>query len=118
LLAVAIVPAFYMACAGALLRRLVRSVPLRLALPAAWVSLETLRAWIEPPLGFGWMRLGHSFSHVPWIAGSARVWGVMGLSLAAAGCAGLLAELARTRFPMTDASGPATAGGQAARSWF
>jgi apolipoprotein N-acyltransferase len=117
LLGVAIVPAFYMACAGALLRRLVQRVPLALAVPLAWVALETLRSWVEPPLGFGWLRLGHYLSAVPWIAGSARVWGVLGLSFALAGAAGALADWIAARFRMTRGATPPNGGGQAARAW-
>ncbi len=117
LIGVALVPAFYMACAGALLRRLARSVPLALAVPSAWVALETLRCWVEPPLGFGWLRLGHYLSAIPWLAGSARVWGVVGLSVLVAGAAGALADWIRARFGMTAAPERPTAGGQAARAW-
>src|SRR6185436_15115681 len=80
LLAVAIVPAFYMAVAGIVLRILARRFPLALAAPAAWVALETLRFLIEPPFGFGWMHLGTHLHATRWIAGSARVFGVGGLS--------------------------------------
>jgi apolipoprotein N-acyltransferase len=117
LVGVALVPALYMACAGALLRRLARSVPLALAVPSAWVALETLRCWVEPPLGFGWLRLGHYASGIPWLAGSARVWGVIGLSVALAGAAGAIADWIRARFAMTDAAVRPTAGGQATRVW-
>jgi hypothetical protein len=37
----ALVPGFYVACAGALLRLLARRFPLALAAPAAWVALES-----------------------------------------------------------------------------
>lgn len=117
LLAVAIVPALYMALAGVLLRRLVRSVPLALALPAAWCSLETLRAWVEPPLGFGWLRLGHYASAIPWLAGSARVFGVLGLSFALAGLAGALADWIGERMRMTARDTAPTGAGQAKRVW-
>jgi len=117
LVGVALVPAVYMALAGVLLRRLVRSVPLALALPAAWVALETLRCWVEPPLGFGWLRIGHDFSTIPWLAGSARVWGVLGLSVAAAGAAGAIADKLSERLRMTGARDAAIGGGQAARAW-
>jgi len=97
LLAVAIVPAFYMAVAGALLRRLARVAPLALAAPAAWVSLETLRFVVEPPFGFGWMHLGTNLHATSWINGSARIFGVGGLSFVAAALAGGIADLLNAR---------------------
>lgn len=99
LLAVAIVPACYMAVAGLVLRRLARRFPLALAAPAAWVALETLRFLVEPPFGFGWMHLGTHLHATSWIAGSARVFGVGGLSWVLASFAGGLADLLRIRFP-------------------
>lgn len=97
LLAVAIVPALYMAVAGVLLRALVKRAPLVLAAPLAWTALETLRAFVEPPFGFGWMRLGH-FAHAqPAIAGAARVCGVAGVGFALAAFAAGLASIARAR---------------------
>ena len=88
LLAVALVPALYYAVAGVLLRRLSRIVPLALAAPVAWVALESLRTHIEPPFAFGWMRLGTWFHQTGPLAGSARVWGVGGISFAVAALAG------------------------------
>ncbi|MBK7641722.1 MAG: apolipoprotein N-acyltransferase [Planctomycetes bacterium] len=116
LLGVAIVPALYMGLAGVMLRALARRIPLAFAVPLAWVGFETARAWIEPPFGFGWLRLGHYFSVTPF-AGSARVWGVMGLSFAAAGCAGALADLISRRLRMTGQAGAPNGRGQAARAW-
>lgn len=103
LLVVAIVPGLYVALAGVLLRVLVRRVPLWLATPVAWVSLETLRATIEPPFGFGWMRLGHHAHQIDWLAGSARVWGVAGLSFVLAAAAGAFAEWQLARRTQTAA---------------
>jgi apolipoprotein N-acyltransferase len=97
LLAVAIVPAFYVAVAGAVLRALAKKLPLALAAPAAWVSLETLRFLIEPPFGFGWMHLGTLLHATPWIAGGARVFGSGGLSWVLAAFAGGVADLVRAR---------------------
>jgi apolipoprotein N-acyltransferase len=99
LLAVAIVPAFYMAVAGVVLRVLARRWPLALAAPAAWCALETLRFLIEPPFGFGWMHLGTHLHATTWIAGSARVFGVGGLSWVLAACAGGIADWIRRRSP-------------------
>ena len=91
----ALVPGFYVACAGALLRLLARRFPLAIAAPAAWVALETLRVQVDPPFGYGWMRVGTSFHAVPWLAGSARVWGSFGLSFVAAAAAGGAADWLR-----------------------
>lgn len=123
LLAVAIVPAFYMAVAGAVLRRLSPRFPLSIAAPAAWVGLETLRYVIEPPFGFSWMRLGHHVHALPILAGSARVWGVGGLSWTVAALAGGIADLWRRRDSnagksATEDRASTSPAGQAARSWF
>ncbi len=121
LLAVALVPALYIALAGVLLRRLAARWPLALAAPAAWIALETLRGWVEPPLGFGWLRLAHYATHVPWLAGSARVWGGYGLGWVLAALAGGIAAEWCARVPrgagMTAAVSLPTGGGQAARKW-
>jgi len=71
LLFLAIVPGFYMAVGGSVLRLLHRRYPLALAAPVAWVALETLRGLVEPPFGFGWMRLGTFLHAQAWLAGSA-----------------------------------------------
>ena len=119
LIAVALVPAVYMAGAGVLLRRLARGLPLALAAPLAWVCFETLRSTIEPPFAFGWMRLGHHAHATAWLAGSARVWGVGGLSFVLAAFAGGVADLLRASTPFlndrdaTASSRSPTAGGQA-----
>lgn len=97
LIAVALVPAVYMACAGVLLRRLARTWPLAVSVPCAWVALETLRLVVEPPFGFGWMRLGHHAHAELWLSGAARVWGTAGLSFALAALSGGIADLWRAR---------------------
>jgi len=97
LIAVALVPAVYMAFAGVLLRRLGRAWPLAVAAPCAWTALETLRLVVEPPFGFGWLRLGHHAHAELWFSGGARVWGTAGLSFALAALAGGLADIARAR---------------------
>ncbi len=85
--------ALYIVLAGMLLRRLARRVPLALAVPAAYLTFETLCAVLPPPFGMPWMRLGtHAHAWEP-LAGSARVWGVGGLSFALAAAAGLAAQL-------------------------
>lgn len=90
-----VVPGFgvYGACMGLLLRRLSRGWRPAIALPMAWMGVETLRALLPPPVGLAWLSLGHHLSHLPWIAGSARVFGVVGLGYALGALAGLAVEL-------------------------
>jgi apolipoprotein N-acyltransferase len=109
LLAVAVVPAFYVAVACVVLRALARRFPLAIAVPAAWVSLETLRFLAEPPFGFGWMRLGTHLHASAWIAGSARVFGVGGLSFVLAAFAGGIADVLRARLGSAHAADPGSA---------
>jgi apolipoprotein N-acyltransferase len=90
----------YMAATGWVLRRFAKRWPLALSVPLAWMLLETVRAVLEPPFGLPWMRLGTHLHDQVWIAGSARVWGSGGLSLALAAAAGALADLARARWPV------------------
>lgn len=61
-----------------------------LVMPAAWVSVEWLRGMIFT--GFPWLTLGYAHSGSP-LAGYAPVFGVYGVSLAAAVSAGLLAHI-------------------------
>jgi apolipoprotein N-acyltransferase len=82
----------YMAVQGWALRRFARRLPLAVAAPLAWLLVETVRAQLEPPFGLPWMRLGIHLHDQPWIAGSARVWGVGGLSFAMAALGGLAAD--------------------------
>ncbi|MDP6408556.1 MAG: apolipoprotein N-acyltransferase [Planctomycetota bacterium] len=102
------------ALAGVLLRRLTRILSLPAATALAWTSLECLRTLIPPPLGLGWLRVGHFALDLPLLAGSARVWGVEGLTFVLAALAGGLAELAArrrlTRGPALWAVGPLLAG--------
>lgn len=105
LLVVAIVPGLYMALAGVLLRRIAPRAPLWLATAAAWTGLETLRYVVEPPFGFGWLRLGHHASHVELLANSARVWGTGGLSFVLAAVAGGVATVIAARGAAVDAGG-------------
>ena len=83
----------YMAAQNVALRRLAGRLPLAAAAPAAWLLGETVRAALEPPFGFQWMRLGTFFHDQTWINGSARVWGLAGLGLVIASLGGLLADL-------------------------
>jgi len=83
----------YGALAGVLLRRIARRFPLSLAVPLAWTGAESLRAFLPPPFGLGWLRLGHYAAATPALSGSARVWGVVGLGFVLAAMAGLAAEL-------------------------
>jgi apolipoprotein N-acyltransferase len=88
LLTVGVMPALWVALAGVLLRRLAQGSPLWLAVPLAWTFGDTLRHTIEPPFTFGWMRHGFHLADWPVIAGSARVWGVGGLTFVLAALAG------------------------------
>lgn len=87
----------YAALAGIALRRLARRAPLPLAVALAWGLWETARTLAPPPLGVSWLRLGHEAHAHAWLAGSARVFGVGGLSWCLALAAGALAELSRAR---------------------
>jgi apolipoprotein N-acyltransferase len=82
---------------GALLRRLAQRLPLSVATPLAWVGFEALLAWTKTPIGLSWLRLGHYVSDWPELAGSARVWGDLGLGFVLAALAGLLADGLRAR---------------------
>jgi apolipoprotein N-acyltransferase len=85
----------YMAAQGIALRRMVARFPLALAAPAAWMLSETLRAALEPPFGFQWMRLGTWWHAVPWVNQGARLFGIGGLGWVVAALGGLLADAAR-----------------------
>jgi apolipoprotein N-acyltransferase len=87
----------YMALQGLALRRLARRFPLAVAAPAAWMLSETVRASLEPPFGFQWMRLGTWLHHVEPLNQAARLFGIGGLSLVAAALGGLVADLVRGR---------------------
>ena len=56
------------------------------------MAVEGIRSVLEPPFGLSWMRLGVHWHDTAWLAGSARVWGVWGLSFAAAALAAGLAQ--------------------------
>jgi apolipoprotein N-acyltransferase len=58
--------------------------------------VETSRTLIEPPFGLTWMRLGINWHDVEWLNGSARVWGVWGLSYVVMAIGGGAAALARS----------------------
>jgi apolipoprotein N-acyltransferase len=83
--------------AGEVCLRVARRLPLALAAPLAWIGAESLLALVPPPLGLSWMRAGHAFSGWIELAGSGRVWGVVGLGWTLLALAGLLADLVRGR---------------------
>lgn len=87
----------YGALAGEACLRLGRRLPLALAAPLAWIGAESLLAVVPPPLGLPWLRVGHAFSGWIELAGSGRVWGVVGLGWTLVALAGLLADLVRGR---------------------
>jgi apolipoprotein N-acyltransferase len=64
-----------------------------LALPALWVLLEWLRGWLFS--GFPWLSLGYAGIDTP-LAAFAPVFGVYGLSLLFAICAGATAAIANS----------------------
>ncbi len=97
LLGVAIVPAFYMAVAGIVLRIQVARWPLAVAVPAAWIGLETLNGIVEPPLAFTWMRLGHHAHAHGLLLDAMRVVGTGGVGFTLAATAGALADAVRAR---------------------
>jgi apolipoprotein N-acyltransferase len=84
---------------GALMKRLARHLPLALATPLAWIGFESLLAFTPTPLGLSWLRLGHYMADFPLLAGSGRVWGVMGIGFVLASIAGFLGDclLSRSR---------------------
>jgi len=66
-----------------------------LVMPAIWVLLEWFRGFLVT--GFPWLAMGYAHSDSP-LAGYAPLFGVYGVSLAAAVSAGLLAWLWHTRW--------------------
>ncbi len=66
-----------------------------LLIPALWVLMEWIRGWIFT--GFPWLALGYSQAVASPLAGFAPVFGVYGVSLASAVCAGALALAADVR---------------------
>lgn len=99
LIPMGIVPALWILLGGVLLRRTRGRLNLALAVPAAWVFGEVLRWSLPAPLSFGWWRLGALTHQMPYLNGSARIWGTFGLSwvLAALGgyCAALILQRGR-----------------------
>ena len=96
----------YSAAGGLLLRRLTRALAvsgpggaarLPLAIALAWTAMETLRSAVPMPFGLGWMRVGYHAHEWLWLAGSARLWGVAGLTFVLASLGGLAAALYRGR---------------------
>ncbi len=89
----------YMGLGGLLLRRLPRGLSLAFAVPLAWSATEALRSYLVPPLGLGWMRLGHYAHHHLWFASSASIWGLEGLGFVLAALAGGALGSWRSRRP-------------------
>ncbi len=92
----ALVVSLYFALAGWLATRWNRGQALRLLLvfPAVWVLVEWLRGWFLT--GFPWLSLGYSQLDTP-LAGYAPLFGVYGVSWAAALSAGSLVLILRER---------------------
>ncbi len=70
-------------------RRLARHLPAGIAVALGVLSLEGLRALTPLPFGMGWLQFGHYAHDHLWVSGSARVWGLAGLSWVVASLAGL-----------------------------
>jgi len=89
--------ALFPAFAGYVQARIPATEGLRpvLVMPATWVLLEWVRGTIFT--GFPWLTLGYAHSNSP-LAGYAPLFGVYGVSLAAAVSAGLLARVAMARW--------------------
>ena len=87
-----VIPALYFLLAGRVLRGLAPRWPLALAVPVAWMVFELVRWFLPFPFSFGWWRLGTLAADTEWLAGSARVWGVWGLSYTFAAFAGWVAD--------------------------
>ncbi len=87
----------YAVLGGALVRALARGLSPGVAVAVGWLGIETARTILDPPFGLGWLRLGHYAHHHIWLAGSARIWGVEGLTFVLAALGGAGAELLATR---------------------
>ncbi|MFT7678962.1 MAG: apolipoprotein N-acyltransferase [Planctomycetota bacterium] len=88
-------PSVYFIVGSSVLRGLAGRVPLALATPLAWMVFELLRWFIPFPFSFGWFRLGSMSADSIWLAGSARIWGVWGISYVFAAFSGWVADLVR-----------------------
>lgn len=79
------------------LRRLTHhgGIPLWLALPLTWTTLEWLRAHAPGSLAFPWLGLGTSLTAYPELVGAAELVGARGITLWLALLNGLLAEAVR-----------------------
>ncbi len=82
-----------------LVRRLARRLPLALAVACGWLGSEGLRTHVPAPFGLSWVAAGHHLHALLPLAGSARVWGVEGLSLVVAAAGGGLSQLLARRRP-------------------
>ncbi len=76
------------------LHRLIRRgrIPLWIALPLTWTTLEWLRAHAPAGLAFPWLGLGTSLTGYPELVGAAELVGARGITLWLALLNGLLAE--------------------------
>lgn len=87
--------AIYSAVGGLCLRRILRALPAAaapLAVAVAWTGMEALRSLVPMPFGLGWLRVGFCAHGWSWLAGSARVWEVSGLTFVLAALGGLAAS--------------------------
>ena len=89
---VAFIVALWVTVGGALMRAFSRRFPTSLSVALGWLGAEILRTAVPLPFGLGWFLLGHFSHHHTWLAGSARVWGIEGLSLVVATMGGGVAS--------------------------
>ncbi len=80
--------ALYHLAQGPVLRGFAKRFSHALSLALCYTGFEALRSWIPTPFGLGWFRFGHYTHHHLWLSGSARVFGIEGLSFVGALAAG------------------------------
>lgn len=90
---IALVVGAWITLGGASMRLFARRCPVSVSVCCGWLGAELLRTLVPLPFGLGWFLLGHFAHHQTWLSGSARVWGVEGLSLVVAALGGGVAAL-------------------------
>lgn len=83
----------YWTLTAVVVRRLARRLPAAVAIGVGVLGVEGVRALLPPPIGLGWIQLGHVTHHHLWLSTSARVWGLEGLSFVVASLGGLGAAI-------------------------
>jgi apolipoprotein N-acyltransferase len=87
----------YTLATGILIRRGLARLPFAWTVASVWTAVELVRALVPPPFGLGWFRLGFHAHAELWLSGSARVFGVEGLSFVLAAAGGGIAACALAR---------------------